>query len=240
MSDNRPAESADSGSADELAERLRQSAFATVTPGQQPTAADVWAAVGGVRGVIESLTPGLTFLVVFSLTQNLAWSVLTPVAIAVVFVLARILGKGSIQPAVVGLAGLAASATVALLSGRPEDNFVLGLWVNAIGLTVMVVSIAIGRPLIGVIAGLLVGDANWRLDRAKKTLAMVATGLWVGLFGGRLLVQVPLFLQGAVPELAIARLVMGVPLYALVLWLSWLLMRSVYRPRNEQPVSDTI
>jgi hypothetical protein len=240
MNDTSPPEPADSSPSEELAARLRQSAFATVTPGQQPTASDVWAAVGGVRGVIESLTPGLTFLVVFSLTQNLAWSVLTPVGVAVVFVIARLVGKGSIQPALVGLGGLAASASVALLSGRPEDNFLLGLWVNAISLTVMSVSILIGRPLIGVIAGLLVGDPNWRVDRAKKTLATVATGLWVGLFGSRLLVQVPLFLQGAVSELAIARLVMGVPLYALVLWLSWLLMRSVYRPRTGQSKGDRI
>lgn len=240
MSDQSTEDSAESVSRDELAARLRQSAFATVTPGQQPTASDVWAAVGGVRGVIESLTPGLTFLVVFSLTQDLAWSVLTPVAVAVVFVLARIVGKSSIQPALVGLGGLAASATVAMLSGRPEDNFVLGLWVNGIGLTIMVGSILIGRPLVGVISGLLVGDAAWRMDRAKNTLATIATGLWVGLFGGRLLVQVPLFVQGAVSELAIARLVMGVPLYALVLWLSWLLMRSVYRPRSREFEGDTI
>jgi hypothetical protein len=193
-----------------------------------------------VRGVIESLTPGLTFLVVFSFTQDLTWSVLSPVALAVVFMVARVIGRSSLQPALVGFGGLAASATVALLSGRPEDNFVLGLWVNGIGLTVMVVSMVVGRPLIGVVAGLLVGDPAWRADRAKRSLAMVATLLWVGLFGSRLAVQLPLFVQGAVEQLAIARLVMGVPLYALVLWLSWLLMRSVYRASGEAAKNDTI
>lgn len=212
-----------------VSDRLRESAFATVTPGEKPTGADVWAAVGGVRGLVEAVVPGLTFLVVFSLTGNLAWSVLTPLAISVLFLLARVVSKSSLQPALVGMGGLAASATVALLSGRPEDNFVLGLWVNAVGLTVMAVSVVVGRPLIGVLAGLLAVDPEWRLDRAKRTLATVATLLWVGLFGMRLAVQVPLFVQGAVAELAIARLVMGLPLYALVLWFSWLLMRAVYR-----------
>ena len=215
--------------ASELADRLRQSAFGTVTPGQQPTGADIWSAVGGVRGLVESVVPGLTFLTVFSLTGNLAWSVLTPLGIASLFILARLVSRSSIQPALIGMGGLAASAAVALWSGRPEDNFVLGLWVNGIGLAVMVISILVGRPLIGVVASLLVSDSQWRADRAKRTLATVATLLWVGLFGARLTVQVPLFLQGAVAELAIARLVMGLPLYALVLWLSWLLMRSVYR-----------
>lgn len=212
-----------------LADKLRQSAFGTVTPGQTPTAQDIWSAVGGVRGLVEAIVPGLTFLTVFSLTGVLLWSVLAPLSLAVVFVLARIISRSTVQPALIGMGGIAASAAVALWSGRPEDNFVLGLWVNGIGLTVMLVSIVVGRPLIGVISGLLVSDPQWRADRAKRTLATIATALWVGLFGARLVVQVPLFLQGAVAELAIARLVMGLPLYALVLWLSWMLMRSVYR-----------
>jgi len=220
--------------ADELADRLRQSPFATVTPGQTPTAADIWSAVGGVRGLIEAVVPGLTFLTVFSLTGVLLWSVLAPLALALVFVVARIISRSTVQPALIGMGGIAASAAVALWSGRPEDNFVLGLWVNGIGLTVMLLSIVVGRPLIGVISGLLVSDPQWRADRAKRRLAIIATTLWVGLFGARLMVQVPLFLQGAVAELAIARLVMGVPLYALVLWLSWLLMRSVYRATEDQ------
>jgi hypothetical protein len=219
----------------ELADRLRASAFGTVAPGQKPTGADVWSAVGGVRGLIESVAPGLTFLVVFSLTGNLVWSVLTPLGIALVLMGARVVSRSTIQPALIGMIGLVASASVALWSGRPEDNFVLGLWVNVISLTVVVVSIVIGRPLVGVIAGLLASDSTWRRDRAKRTLATIATLLWVGLFGARLAVQVPLFFAGAVAELAIARLVMGVPLYALALWLSWLLMRSVYQaPRGQQ------
>lgn len=226
---NQPGESTS-----ELADRLRSSAFGTVTPGEKPTVADVWSAVGGVRGLLESVIPGLTFLIVFSLTGHLAWSVLTPLGMALVLVGARVVGKSSLQPALIGLGGLAASAAVALWSGRPEDNFILGLWVNGIGLTVMVASLLVGRPLIGVISGLLVSDPGWRADRAKRTLASVATLLWVGLFGARLAVQVPFFLHGAVHELAIARLVMGLPLYALVLWLSWLLMRSVYRAPTEE------
>lgn len=218
-----------------LADKLRQSAFGTVTPGQTPTASDIWSAVGGVRGLVEAIVPGLTFLTVYSLTGVLLWSVVAPLGLAAVFVLARVISRSTVQPAVIGMGGIAASAAVALWSGRPEDNFVLGLWVNGIGLTVMLVSIAVGRPLIGVISGLLVSDSQWRADKAKRTLATIATALWVGLFGARLAVQVPLFLQGAVAELAIARLVMGLPLYALVLWLSWLLMRSVYRaPEGSQ------
>ena len=95
----------------------------------------------------------------------------------------------------------------------------------------LLISLIARRPLIGVIAGLLTSDPNWREDRAKRVMAMVATGLWSAMFALRLTVQVPLYLAGesAVSALAMAKLVMGVPLYGLTLWLTWLLLRSVYR-----------
>ena len=214
-----------------LRRSLERSAFATVTPGSTPTAADIWGALGGPRGLVESLLPGVTFLAVYSLTQSLLWSVGAPVVVAIGFILTRLIQRSPIQPALVGFIGIAASATVAILSGRPENNFVLGLWVNGLSLAVLVVSLLVGRPLIGVIAGFLTSDRNWRRDRAKFTMAVVATLLWVGMFGLRLAVQLPLYLAGqdSVQALATARLLMGVPLYGATLWLTWLLLRSVYR-----------
>jgi hypothetical protein len=38
-----------------------------------------------------------------------------------------------------------------------------------------------------------------------------------------------------VSTLAITKLMMGIPLYAAVLWLTWLLMRAVYRGRDAKP-----
>ena len=214
-----------------LKRSLEGSAFAAVTPGSTPTAADIWGAIGGPRGLVESLLPGLAFLTMYSFTQSLLWSVAAPVIVSIGFILTRLIQRSPIQPALVGFIGIAASAVVAILSGRPENNFVLGLWVNGLGLTVLLLSLIAGRPLIGVIAGLLTGDRVWREDRAKFTMAVVATFLWVGMFGLRLAVQVPLYLagEGSVQALATARLLMGVPLYAATLWLTWLLLRSVYR-----------
>lgn len=214
-----------------LRRSLERSPFATVTPGSTPTAADIWGALGGPRGLVESLLPGVTFLAVYSLTQSLLWSVGAPVVVAIGFILTRLIQRSPIQPALVGFIGIAASATVAILSGRPENNFVLGLWVNGLSLAVLVVSLLVGRPLIGVIAGFLTSDRDWRGDRAKFTMAVVATLLWVGMFGLRLAVQLPLYLAGqdSVQALATARLLMGVPLYGATLWLTWLLLRSVYR-----------
>lgn len=233
-------ESADSVS-EAMRKNLQKAPFGSVAPGATPTAKDVWSALGGPRGLVESVLPGLSFLVVYSLTGSLLWSVGAPVAASVGFIVTRFLQKSPLQPALVGFIGIVASAAVAVLSGRPENNFLLGLWVNAISLVVVLVSVLVRRPLVGYVAGLLVGDSDWYLDRAKRGMAQVATLLWATMFALRLIVQVPLYLAGAqqVTALATAKLVMGLPLYGLVLWLTWLLLRSVYRA-SQDPATDRI
>lgn len=216
-----------------LAAALGESAFASVKPGEAPTSQALWAAVGRTRGVVEAVVPGLGFLVVYTLTQSLVWSVSAPVALASLFILARLIRRSPVMPAIAGLGGVAASAGVALVSGRAEDNFLLGFVVNAIWVIGLLVSLAMRRPIVGVVAGMLVGDASWRDDPATRRVATSATWLWVGVFGARLAVQVPLYLAGDVSAVALAKLLMGIPLYAGALWFTWLLMRAVYRGRQE-------
>ena len=55
---------------------------------------------------------------------------------------------------------------------------------------------------------------------------VMATWLWAGLFAARLAVQVPLLLDDAVGWLGTAKLLMGVPLFAVVIWLTWLMVRE--------------
>ena len=70
----------------------------------------------------------------------------------------------------------------------------------------------------------------WRADPQRMRVFRRASWLWVGMFSARLVVQLPLYLAGAVVALGIARTALGVPVFALCLWLSWLLVRSVRQP----------
>ena len=214
-----------------LAEAARRSGFGLVQPGERPTAHALWAAVGGVRGLIESLLPGFLFLIVFTVTREVAPSVLVPAGVAVLFVVIRAVTRSPVMPAVVGLVGIALSAGLALVTGRAEENFLLGFVINAVWLVALLVSLLVRRPLVGVIAGLLTGDREWRADPAKRTVLTVTTWLWVGMFALRLGVQVPLYLAEQAAALAATKLVMGVPLYAAVLWVTWLMVRAVYARR---------
>jgi len=146
-------------------------------------------------------------------------------------VLVRALTRSPIMPAVIGLIGIALSAGLALWTGRAEENFLLGFVINGVWLVALLVSLVLRRPLIGVITGLLTGDHDWRVDAAKRTVLTVTTWLWVGLFSVRLGVQVSLYLTEQAAALAATKLVMGLPLYAAVLWVTWLMIRAVYARR---------
>lgn len=213
---------------------LEQSGFAALRPGETPNSKALWAAVGRTRGLVEALVPGLGFLIVYTLTGNLMWSVAAPTLLALSFIGARAITKSPLLSAVAGLIGIATSAGVALWSGRAEDNFLLGFLVNALSMTVLLGSLAFRRPLVGVIAALLVNDERWYEKKGVMRVSVWATWLWITVFGLRLSVQVPLYLSGAVSALALTKLGMGLPLYAAALWFTWLLMRAVYGPSTQK------
>jgi hypothetical protein len=190
----------------------------------------VLSAIGGVRGVVEAMLPGLLFLVVYTLTMDLVLSIVVPVVVGAAFIAVRLLQRQPASPAVGGLLGIALSAVLALLNNRPEDYYLPGFWTNAAYLAVLTVSVVVGWPIIGVAAGFLTGGGTaWRGDRRLRRVYSVLTLLWCGLFALRLAVQVPLYYAGAFEALGATRLAMGIPLYAPVLVVTWLVVRSVSR-----------
>ncbi len=80
--------------------------------------------------------------------------------------------------------------------------------------------------------------SHWSLI-AKRRVLTVATWLWVGVFALRLAVQAPLYFTQQTELLAAMKLLMGVPLYAAMLWVTWLLVTSVYRRAGEPPPPST-
>ncbi|MCY7413257.1 MAG: DUF3159 domain-containing protein [Salinibacterium sp.] len=218
-----------------LSAAARNAGIAKVQPGEAPSASALLAAIGGVRGLVESIAPGLVFLVTYTITGQLLPSVLIPIGVAAVFVAARFVARTPAVSAIAGVAGIGVSAALALLTGNVNDNFVPGLIINALSLTVFVVSVLARWPLVGLIVALLTGDVGeWRKDSAKLRVAYLTSGLWIGLFALRLGVQGPLYLAEQTSVLAATKLIMGVPLYAAVLWVTWLLVRTAYaRPRPD-------
>lgn len=222
-----------------LAAAAQQSGFGQLKPGETPSVRAVLAAVGGIRGVVESIVPGIAFLAIYLTTHNLLIAVLVPAFVALVFVVARAGARSSLSSAITGAVLLAITAVLTLVTGKAVNNFVPGILINAGFFVALLVSILVRWPLVGLIVGLLFGDVDgWRKDAPKRRILTLATWLWVALFAIRLALEVPLYFADNVAALGVVRLITSVPLYAVFLWATWLLVRGVYagdRPEDTDP-----
>ncbi len=198
-----------------------------------PTLAE---AVGGPLGMAETTLPAVAFVVAYTVSgQETNVAAVVAVGLALLLSVARLVKRETPRHALSGLVGVAFAAFIATKSGKAENFFLPGLLANAGYATAFLVSIVVRWPLVGVIVSQLDGEGTeWRQDPARVRVFSRASWLWVALFGVRLLVQLPLYLAGAVVALGIARTAMGVPLFALGIWLTFLLVRRANRER-EQP-----
>ena len=189
---------------------------------------DLLAAAGGVRGIAESILPGLVFLVTFTVSRELSWSLIGSVAVAVVFLVARLAQRTPLTQALAGIIGVALSAFLAMKTGKAEDFYTIGFVTNAGYIVAMVISIAVRWPVLGLLFGYARNEGvRWRARPERLRAYRVATWILVVVMATRLAVQLPLYLAGQVDALGTMRLIMGVPLYALGLWLAWLVSRPV-------------
>jgi len=232
MADRTPPADDEPSFREALAAAARRSSLGKVPPGEAPTAGALLAAMGGARGLVESILPGLGFLAVFTITKDLLPSVLAPLAVSLVFIVLRLAFRQPVTTAIAGALGVGISAGLALLTNDANNNFVPGFFINGGVVLVMLVSLLARYPFVGLIVGLLLGDDDWRRNPAKLRVAVIATVLWTALSALRLAVQLPLYLAGATEALAATKLVMGVPLYAALLWVTWLLVRTAWRTRE--------
>ncbi|GAB3617092.1 DUF3159 domain-containing protein [Okibacterium endophyticum] len=225
--------------ADNLAAAARRSGLDQLAEEQAPNGRVLLRAMGGVRGIFEVILPGIAFLVMFTATNDLVVSVAVPVCVSLVAILVRFLQKSQVTPALGGLVGLVISAALALRSGEGRSYYELGFWTNGAYGAGLLISVLIGWPLIGLVAGALMGEGiAWKKQRRKRIAFQWITLVWVGFFALRLVVQVPLYIVNDIVALGITRLVMGPPLYGVLLVLTWLYVRAMYRRSGKAVVAD--
>jgi hypothetical protein len=184
-------------------------------------------ALGGPLGVAESVVPSAAFVTTYVVTgSETRPAVVVAVVLGVAFAAGRMVRGQSPQFALAGLVGLGLSAYVVSKTGRAEDFFVPGLFANAAYALAYVISIVIRWPLLGVLINAAAARGmEWRNDPEQVRAYTRASWIWVVLFSLRLAVQLPLYLAGAVVALGVARVAMGIPLFVVGIWLSWLVLR---------------
>jgi hypothetical protein len=196
------------------------------------------ALLGGRRGAVDASLPAVGFAAGWLLAGWLApaWSAVAvgcagalAVALAVAFTRTR---TGAEPRAVlIGLAGVAVAALVALRTGRAVDFFLVQVVSNAASALAWASSIVIRWPLLGLVVGAVLRQrTRWRKDPALLRAYTRASWVWVGQYLVRLAVFVPLYLSDQVVALAAARVALSWPLIAACLAISWWVLRRALPP----------
>lgn len=190
-------------------------------------------AIGGPRGVAESVVPTLLFVILYVTTSSVLLASLAAVAVVALALVLRIAARQSPATVLGGLIGVALGAVLAIRSGQGSDFYAPGIVINAVTLLVLLISLLAGRPLVGLFVGLLdVRVQDWATDPDARRVYNRATWLFIVLYASKLAIQVPLLLTGRVAALGVAKLAMGLPAFAVIAYLVWLMHRALLARRQ--------
>lgn len=110
--------------------------------------------LGGWRGMLDATLPTVAFIVANAI-DGLRTGIWAALGTASLVFLLRLVRRESVQQAVSGLFGVGIAVAIAAASGQARDFFVVGILRNAAVGVILLGSVALRRPLVGVIAEFL-------------------------------------------------------------------------------------
>ena len=156
-------------------------------------------------------------------------------ALAVLQVIVRLCQRQSVMGAVSGLLAVGICLIWAWNSHEARNYYMFGFLTNAFYIVLLAISLMVRVPGLGLVIEFIrtlptehlrAWLADWRGDKALNRAYTIITALWIGVFSLRLVVQVPLYLSNQVGWLGTARLLMGIPFWALAIWVSYLIVAT--------------
>ena len=129
--------------------------------------------LGGWRGMIDSSLPTVAFIVA-NAVDGLRTGIWAALAAALLIFLLRLVRRESVQQAMSGLFAVAIAVAIAAFSGQARNFFAFGIVRNAVIAVVLLGSIPLRRPLVGVVAEFI----------APSHLGAMSSGRTPGLRGG--------------------------------------------------------
>lgn len=212
-------------SADQLRERTRQQLLASF---------------GGWSGTVISAIPLVVFVAVNAASHRLRTAIWAAVAVAVLLAVYRLIRRQSVQQAGAGLVSVLVAAAIAGRTGQARGFFLLGIAGSILYGAVFLVTLLVRRPLVGLLwefldpAPLPEGTKWYRVPLLRRAydLATLAATL---MFAARAAVQLSLFQDNKTGWLAVTKIVMGFPLYLVVLAFGFWVIRRARQALPSRP-----
>jgi hypothetical protein len=133
--------------------------------------------------MLETALPAVAFVAAYSVSgQDTNTAAIVAVGLALVLSVARLVRRESPRHALSGLFGVALAGFIATRSGRAENFFLPGLLANAAYAAAFLISLAVRKPLVGVIVRQLEPHAERPPDDdpGRRRAFERATLMWSG------------------------------------------------------------
>jgi hypothetical protein len=194
-------------------------------------------ALGGWAGVIDSGLPFVVFTVAYLVTdRDLETTLYASVGTAAILAVLRLMRRQSLQQVVSGLIGIGIAAFLARRTGNADNFFLPGIITNAAYASVCLISIAIRKPLLGYVIEAMRGrDMSWVKNPQSLRLFSTITWLWTLMFGIRVAIMFPLYLLGQTAALGTLKILLGYPLFALGIFVTFRLLAN---SKNKNGISN--
>jgi intracellular septation protein A len=187
--------------------------------------------------VIDSGLPFVVFTIAYLITdRDLETTLFASVGTAAILAGLRLVRRQSLQQVFSGLIGISIAAFLAQRTGNADNFFLPGIITNAAYASICLISIAIHKPLLGYVIEAMRGrDMSWVREPQARRLFSTITWLWALIFGVRVAIMFPLYLLGQTAALGTLKILLGYPLFALGIFVTFKLLSN---SKNENGVSN--
>lgn len=196
------------------------------------TEAALFEAFGGVRGMVETVVPGLIFVTIFTINKNLHWSAIAALAVSLVLVVVRLAMRDTVKHAFGGVFGVAFGVVFAMMTGNAKDFYLPGmLYTLGLGLAYIITTLA-GVPLIGLMLGPVFREnLSWRTrNPGRKKAYAKASWAWGLILLGKCAILFPLYWWADTTKFGWVLVALKIPPFLLAVWLTWIFLAKAPPP----------
>jgi hypothetical protein len=215
----------------------------TTTPDQQAadtsdedakavTEAALSEAFGGVRGMAETILPGLLFVMIYTINQDLHSAAIAALAVSLVLVAVRLVRRDTVKHAFSGVFGVVIGVVFSMFTGDAKNFYLPGMLYGVGTGVAYIVSALLGFPLIGLILGpIFKENLSWRTrNPGRKSAYMKASWAWGLIFLAKYAILFPLYLWGDTTQFGWVVIALKLPPMLLAIYLTWIFLSKAPAP----------
>ncbi|QES47812.1 DUF3159 domain-containing protein [Streptomyces venezuelae] len=196
------------------------------------TQAALFDAFGGIRGTLETMLPGLLFVMIYTVNKDVKMSAIAAGAVAVLLVIVRLVRRDTVKHAFSGVFGVGVGIAFALFTGSAKGFYLPGMIYGACLGIAFTLSALVGYPLLGVVLGpVFKENLSWRTRNPGRKKAYTKASLaWGLIFLAKYAILFPLYWWGDATQLGWLLIALKLPPMVLAVYFTWLFLAKAPPP----------